>query len=94
MQENTCTLCMWLTITPVILLRRLESKMAEWHTTLERLETPDGAVAGLSASDKAELAETLLQLPAADGPSFFVGQPKEVQKTVHTLPPDAPSGQV
>ncbi len=40
--------------------------MAEWHTILDQLEIPDGAVAGLSASDKPVLRGKLLQLPAAD----------------------------
>ncbi len=35
----------------------------------------------------------LLLILAADKPFFFVGQPLEVQKTSHTLPPEAPSGQ-
>ena len=68
--------------------------MAEWHTKLEQLEIPDGAVAGLSASDKPVLRGKLLQLPAADRPFFFVGQPLEVLKTLRTLLPDAPSGQL
>ncbi len=67
--------------------------MAEWHTILDQLEIPDGAVAGLSASDKPVLKGKLLQLPAADRPFFFVGQPLDVLKTLRTLLPDAPSGQ-
>jgi len=67
--------------------------MAEWHTILDQLEIPDGAVAGLSASDKPVLRGKLLQLPAADRPFFFVGQPLDVLKTLRTLLPDAPSGQ-
>jgi len=35
----------------------------------------------------------LLLILAADRPFFFVGQPLEVQKTSHTLLPEAPSGQ-
>ena len=69
-----------------------ERKMAEWHTILDQLEIPDGAVAGLSASDKPVLKGKLLQLPAADRPFFFVGQPLDVLKTLRTLLPDAPSG--
>ena len=71
-----------------------ECNMAEWHTKLEQLDIPDGAVAGLGASDKAVLRGRLLQLPAADRPFFFVGQPLEVLKTLRTLLPDAPSGQL
>ena len=67
--------------------------MAAWHTVLDQLEIPDGAVAGLSASDKPVLRGKLLQLPAADRPLFFVGQPLEVLKTLRTLLPDSPSGQ-
>ena len=67
--------------------------MAEWHALLDQLEIPDGAVAGLSASDKPVLRGKLLQLPAADRPLFFVGQPLDVLKTLRTLLPDAPSGQ-
>ncbi|KAL0052369.1 hypothetical protein WJX82_000991 [Trebouxia sp. C0006] len=48
--------------------------MAEWHTILDQLEIPDGAVAGLSASDKPVLRGKLLQLPAAERPFFFVGK--------------------
>ncbi|DBA74808.1 TPA: hypothetical protein ACH3X2_009329 [Trebouxia sp. C0005] len=47
--------------------------MAEWYTVLDQLEIPDGAVAGLSASDKPVLRGKLLQLPAVDRPFFFVG---------------------
>ena len=68
-----------------------ECKMAEWHTILDQLEFPDGAVSGLSASDKPVLRGKLLQLPAAD--SWFVGQPREVLKTLRSLPSVAPSGQ-
>ncbi|KAL0020513.1 hypothetical protein WJX79_006681 [Trebouxia sp. C0005] len=46
--------------------------MAEWYTVLDQLEIPDGAVAGLSASDKPVLRGKLLQLPAVDRPFFFV----------------------
>ncbi|DBA84049.1 TPA: hypothetical protein ACH3X1_006530 [Trebouxia sp. C0004] len=67
--------------------------MAEWHTILDQLEIPDGAVAGLSASDTPVLRGKLLQLPAADRPLFFVGQPLDVLKTLCTLLPDGPSGQ-
>ncbi|DBA84044.1 TPA: hypothetical protein ACH3X1_006526 [Trebouxia sp. C0004] len=66
--------------------------MAEWHTILDQLEIPDGAVAGLSASDTPVLRGKLLQLPAADRPLFFVGQPLDVLKTLCTLLPDGPSG--
>ena len=69
-----------------------ERKLAEWHTILDQLEIPDGAVAGLSASDKPVLRGKLLQLPAADRPWFFVGQPLDVLKTLRTLLPDAPLG--
>ena len=58
--------------------------MAEWHTILDQLEIADGVVAGLSASDKPVLRGKLLQLPAADRPFFFVGQPLEVLKTLCT----------
>ena len=68
--------------------------MVEWHTLLDQLEIPDGAVAGLSASGQPVLRSKLLQLPAADRPLFFVGQPLEVLKTLRTLLPDAPSGQL
>ena len=71
-----------------------ECKMAAWHTILDQLEIPDGAVAGLSASDKPVLRGKLLQLPAVDRPFFFVGQPLEVLKMLRTLLPDAPSGQL
>jgi len=67
--------------------------MTEWHTILDQLEIPDGAVAGLSASHKPVLRGKLLQLPAADRPYFFVGQPLDVLKTLRTLLPDTPSGQ-
>ena len=67
--------------------------MAEWQAILDQLEIPDAAVAGLSASDKPVLRGKLLQLPAADRPLFFVGQPMAVLKTLRTLLPDAPSGQ-
>ena len=66
--------------------------MAEWHTKLEQLDIPDGAVAGLGASDKPVLRGRLLQLPAADRPFFFVAL--EVLKTLRTLLPDAPTGQL
>ncbi len=65
----------------------------EWHTILDQLEIPDGAVAGPSAPDKPVLRGKLLQLPAADRPLFFVGQPLDVLKTLRTLLPDAPLGQ-
>ncbi len=68
-----------------------ECKMTEWHTILDQLEIPDGAVAGLSASHKPVLRGKLLQLPTAD--RFFVGQPLDVLKTLRTLLPDAPPGQ-
>ncbi|DBB09705.1 TPA: hypothetical protein ACH3X3_001345 [Trebouxia sp. C0006] len=58
--------------------------MAEWHTILDQLEIPDGAVAGLSASDKPVLRGKLLQLPAAERPFFFVGQPGDMLKTLRT----------
>ena len=70
-----------------------ECKMAEWYTVLDQLEIPDGAVAGLSASDKPVLRGKLLQLPAVDRPFFFVGQPLEVLKTLRTLLPNAASSQ-
>ena len=70
-----------------------ERKMAEWLRILDQLEIPDGAVAGLSASDKPTLRGKLLQLPAADRPFFLVGQPLDVLKTLRTLLPDTPSGQ-
>ena len=70
-----------------------ECQMADWQTTLGQLEIPDGAVQGLSASDKPVLRGKLLQLPAVDRPLFFVGQPLDVLKTLRTLLPDAPSGQ-
>ncbi|KAL0026980.1 hypothetical protein WJX79_005762 [Trebouxia sp. C0005] len=66
--------------------------MAEWLTLLDRLDIPDGAVTGLSASDKPVLKGKLLQLPAADRPLFFDGPPLEILKTLRTLLPDAPSG--
>ena len=50
--------------------------MAEWLTLLDRLDIPDGAVTGLSASDKPVLKGKLLQLPAADRPHFFDGPGK------------------
>ena len=67
--------------------------MAEWLTLLDQLEIPDGAVTGLSASDKPVLKGRLLQLPAADRPLFFDGPPLEVLKTLRTLLPYGPSGQ-
>ena len=67
--------------------------MTDWHTILDQLEIPDGAVEGLSASHKPVLRGKLLQLPAADRPYFFVGQPLDVLKTLRTLLPDAPSGE-
>ena len=70
----------------------VERNMAEWLTLLDRLDIPDGAVTGLSASDKPVLKGKLLQLPAADRPLFFDGSPLEVLKTLRTLLPDAPSG--
>jgi len=70
-----------------------ECNMAEWHTVLDQLDIPDGAVAGLSASHKPVLRGYLLQLPAADRPYFFVGEPLDVLKTLRTLLPEAPSGQ-
>ncbi len=39
------------------------------------------------------LGGILLLILAADRPFFFVGQPLKVQKTLHTLLPEAPSGQ-
>lgn len=71
----------------------VECQMADWHTILDQLEIPDEAVTGLSVSDKPVLRGKLLQLPAADRPFFFVGQPLEVLKTLRTLLPDLPSGQ-
>ncbi|DBA85351.1 TPA: hypothetical protein ACH3X2_006032 [Trebouxia sp. C0005] len=71
---------------------RVERNMAEWLTLLDRLDIPDGAVTGLSASDKPVLKGKLLQLPAADRPLFFDGPPLEILKTLRTLLPDAPSG--
>jgi len=50
-------------------------------------------VAGLSASENPVLRGNLLLLPAAGRPFFFVGQPWEVQKTLRTLLPEAPSSQ-
>ena len=67
--------------------------MADWQSLLELLPIPDGAVEGLSASDKPVLRGKLLQLPAADRPLFFVGQHLEVLQTLRTLLPDAPAGQ-
>lgn len=68
--------------------------MAEWKTILNQLHIPDGAVKGLSASDKPVLRGKLLQLPAADRPLFFVGQPLEVLKMLRTLLPDVLSGEI
>ena len=56
--------------------------MADWQTFLNQLEISDGAVTGLSASDKPVQRGKLLQLPAADRPLFFVVQPLEVLKTL------------
>ena len=67
--------------------------MAEWHAILDQLEIPNGVAAALSAADKPMLRGKLLQLPAADRPLFFIGQPLDVLKTLRTLLPDAPSGQ-
>jgi len=50
-------------------------------------------VAGLSASENPVLRGNLLLLPAADRPFLFVGKPREVQKTLRTLLPEAPSSQ-
>ena len=75
---------MWLMYTCCLAARGFECKMAEWHTVLDQLEIPDGAVAGLSASHKPVLRGKLLQLPAADRPYFFVGEPLDVLKTLHT----------
>ena len=61
-----------------------EFRMPEWHTILDQLEIPDGAVAGLSASDKPVLRGKLLQVPAAERPFFFVGQPGDMLKTLRT----------
>ena len=63
--------------------------MAEWLTLLDRLDIPDGAVTGLSASDKQVLKGKVLQLPAAYRQLFFDGPPLEVLKTWRTLLPDA-----
>ena len=54
--------------------------MAGWETTLDQLEIPDGAVAGLSAANKPVLRGKLLQLPTAE--RFFVGQPLDVLKNI------------
>lgn len=65
--------------------------MAEWQSLLDGLEVTDGAVAGLSASDKPVLESKLLQLPAVDRPLFFIGQPLTVLKRLRTLLPDETS---
>lgn len=44
--------------------------MTDWQRLLEQLEIPDGAVAGLSASDKPTLRGRLLQRPAEDRALF------------------------
>ncbi|DBA75733.1 TPA: hypothetical protein ACH3X1_010150 [Trebouxia sp. C0004] len=44
-------------------------RMAAWHTILDQVEIPDGAVAGLSVSNS---GAKQLQFPAADRPFFFV----------------------
>ena len=44
-----------------------ECKMAEWHTILDQLDIPDGAVAGLSASDKPVLRGNCSSLPLSTG---------------------------
>ena len=67
--------------------------MAGWLTLLNELEIPDGAVAGLRASDKPKLRGRLLQLPAEDRPIFFEGPPLDVLTALQTLLPAALIGQ-
>ena len=67
--------------------------MPDWLSLLNQLQIPDGAVAGLSVSDKPKLKGKLLQLPAADRLLFFDGEHMEVLQTLRTLLPDAPPGQ-
>lgn len=67
--------------------------MADWLSKLEQLDIPDGAVAGLSNSDKPFLEGKLLQLSAGDRPLFFRGQQMDFLKRLRSLLPDTPAGQ-
>ena len=69
------------------------SKMAEWLAILDKLEIPEGAVAGLSTADKPTIEGRLLQLPAGDRALFFRGQHLDVLKRLRTLLPDVSSGE-
>lgn len=71
----------------------LASKMVDWLTTLDRLEIPDGAVAGLSAADKSTIEGKLLQLPTENASLFFRGQHLDILKRLRTLLPDVSSGE-
>ena len=66
--------------------------MVDWLSKLEQLDIPDGAVLGLSNTDKPSLEGKLLQIPAEDRPLLFRGQHIHVLKRLRTLFPDYPSG--
>ena len=68
-------------------------KMAEWLTILDKLEIPEGAVAGLSTADKPTIEGRLLQLSAEDRALIFRGQHLDVLKRLRTLLPDVSSGE-
>lgn len=67
--------------------------MAEWLTILDKLEIPEGVVAGLSTADKPTIEGRLLQLSAGDRALFFRGQHLDVLKRLRTLLPDVSSGE-
>jgi len=67
-------------------------QMVDWLSKLEQLDIPDGAVPGLSNTDKPTLEGKLLQISAEDRPLFFRGQHIDVLKRLRTLLPDYPSG--
>jgi hypothetical protein len=67
--------------------------MGDWLLKLEQLDIPDGAVPGLSNTDKPTLEGKLLQMSAEDRPLFFRGQHTDVLKRLRTLLPDQQSGQ-
>jgi hypothetical protein len=66
--------------------------MDDWLLKLDQLDIPDGAVPGLSNTDKPTLEGKLVQVSAEDRLLFFRGQHTNVLKRLRTLLPDHHSG--
>ena len=68
--------------------------MDEWLLKLDQLDIPDGAVPGLSNTDRPTLEGKLLQISDADRLLFFRGQHTDILKRLRTLLPENPSGEI